>query len=126
MDGYYGDNEETIGISVSNDAPPRQEALDDVMTDYYDKGGVTSIISLKIDTKYATGLAALISDIENVMDVFLVTGDTDILVKAEFQSYKSLKDFLLNTLGNIDGVKEIKTMMVVTTFKENGSKIKQE
>jgi len=49
-----------------------------------------------------------------------VTGDTDIIAKVKFQSYDQLKKFLINSISSIDGVKDIKTLMVVTTFKERG------
>ncbi|MBC7108310.1 MAG: Lrp/AsnC ligand binding domain-containing protein [Methanomassiliicoccales archaeon] len=93
---------------------------DTVMSNYYGDDQVTSLINLKIDTKDADAIAERISEYEVVEDVFLVTGDTDIIAKVKFQNYNQLKRFLVEKIANIQGIKEIKTMMVVMTFKERG------
>lgn len=93
---------------------------DTVMSNYYGDDQVTSLINLKIDTKEADAIAERISEYEVVEDVFLVTGDTDIIAKVKFQNYNQLKRFLVEKIANIQGIKEIKTMMVVMTFKERG------
>jgi DNA-binding Lrp family transcriptional regulator len=54
-----------------------------------------------------------------------VTGDTDIFAKARFPSYAALKKFIVDDVADIEGVKETKTFMVVTTFKERG-KVREE
>jgi len=93
---------------------------DSVMSTYYGNDAVPAIITLKVDTKEADKIAEKVSGHQVVEDVFLVTGDTDIIAKVKFQSYDQLKKFLINSISSIDGVKDIKTLMVVTTFKERG------
>ena len=44
----------------------------------------------------------------------------DIVIKAQFGSYKDLKNFIIKTLAPLEGIIDTKTMMVVTTYKENG------
>jgi Lrp/AsnC family leucine-responsive transcriptional regulator len=44
------------------------------------------------------------------------------VTKARFNTYKELKEFVVGALGKLGGVKETKTLMVVTTYKERGSK----
>ncbi len=90
------------------------------MSDYYGDDQVTALINLKIDTKEADAVAERISEYDVVEDVFLVTGDTDVVAKVKFQSYNQLKRFLVEKVANIQGVKEIRTLMVVMTFKERG------
>ena len=65
-------------------------------------------------------LAAEISKNKNVEDVFLVTGDIDIIVKAHFKNYETCNDFVLNDIRQMAGVKDTKTLMVVTTYMERG------
>jgi len=93
---------------------------DSVMSTYYRNDAVPAIITLEVDTKEADKIAEKVSGHQVVEDVFLVTGDTDIIAKVKFQSYDQLKKFLINSISSIDGVKDIKTLMVVTTFKERG------
>jgi DNA-binding Lrp family transcriptional regulator len=91
-----------------------------VISTYYGEDPVTAIINLKVDTKEVDRLATQVSDFACVEDVFLVTGETDIVVKAMFRDYRMLKDFVVNDLANLEGIKDTVTLMVVTTYKERG------
>lgn len=92
-----------------------------VVTSYYGEEPVTAIVTLKVDTKEVDNIAMRVSEASNVDDVFLVTGDTDIILKTTFAKYSDLKAFVIDTVGRIPGVKETATWMVVTTYKEAGT-----
>ena len=94
--------------------------FEDVVTSYYGEEPVTAIITLKVDTKEVDNIAMRISEHPAVDDAFLVTGDTDIILKATFGKYSDLKQFVVTAVGGIHGVKETATWMVVTTYKEDG------
>lgn len=95
---------------------------DKILATYYGAEGVTALITLKVDTKNVESLAIEISKHEDVEDVFLVTGDVDIIAKAHFKNYDSCNEFILNSVRSLNGVKDTKTLMVVTTYKERGAK----
>jgi Lrp/AsnC family leucine-responsive transcriptional regulator len=57
-----------------------------------------------------------------VEDVFLVTGDTDIFLKVRFSNYGELKEFVLRRLPEVKGIRESKTLLVVTAYKEAGER----
>lgn len=94
--------------------------MEQALTALYGMDPVAAVITLKVDTKEADRIATEISKFEVVQDVFLVTGDTDIVAKARFKDYKGLKDFVVSSLAPISGIKDTKTLMVVTTYKEAG------
>jgi DNA-binding Lrp family transcriptional regulator len=96
--------------------------MEQALTALYGEDQVAAVITLKVDTKEADRIATEISKFDVIQDVFLVTGDTDIVAKAKFANYKGLKDFVLNSLAPITGVKDTKTLMVVTTYKEGGAR----
>ncbi len=96
--------------------------MEQALTALYGEDQVAAIITLKVDTKEADRIATTIATFDVVQDVFLVTGDTDIIAKARFRNYRGLKDFVLASLAPITGVKDTKTLMVVTTYKESGVK----
>jgi len=100
-------------------APNRD--IDDALSMLYGADSVAAIITLKVDTREADRIAVQVAKFDAVQDVFLVTGDTDIVAKARFANYKGLKDFVMKSLGPITGVKDTKTLMVVTTYKESGA-----
>lgn len=98
----------------------KESDMDEYMSTYYGEDQVAAVITIKVDTKEADKVATRVSKFDIIEDVFLVTGDTDIVAKAKFDNYKGLKDFVVQTLAPIKGVKETKTLMVVTTYKEGG------
>jgi len=99
--------------------------MEQALTALYGEDQVAAVITLKVDTKEADRIATEISKFDVIQDVFLVTGDTDIVAKARFPNYKGLKDFVLASLAPITGVKDTKTLMVVTTYKESGVRKQQ-
>jgi Lrp/AsnC family leucine-responsive transcriptional regulator len=97
-----------------------KKGVESVLSNYYGDDQVTAIIHLKVDTKDSDSIAQKVSAFNIVEDVFLVTGDTDIVVKTKFRNYNQLKRFLVEDISAISGVRDTKTLMVVTTFKERG------
>ncbi|MCI4363609.1 MAG: Lrp/AsnC ligand binding domain-containing protein [Thermoplasmata archaeon] len=81
---------------------------------------VVALIALKVETSEADTVAAEISKFPEVEDVFLVTGDTDIFLKVRFPHYDELKEFVLRRLPAVRGIRETKTLLVVTAYKEGG------
>ena len=98
----------------------KETEMDEYISSYYGDDQVAAVITVKVDTKEADKVATAISNFDIIEDVFLVTGDTDIIAKAKFKNYKGLKDFVVQSLAPIRGIKETKTLMVVTIYKEGG------
>jgi DNA-binding Lrp family transcriptional regulator len=89
------------------------------ISQYYGDDNVTAIITLRVDTKEVDNVARTICKVPAVRDVYLVTGDTDLVMKATFKNYADFKEFVVGTIGNIKGVMDTSTGMVVTKYKEN-------
>ncbi len=94
------------------------EEYEEVISSYYEGRGVSSIISMKVDTKKVDRVAEELSNSDNVEDVFLVTGDFDLILKARFRDYDHMKSFLLDKASELEGIEEFKSMMIITTYKE--------
>ncbi len=97
-----------------------KKEFEEVISSYYGEEQVAALVTFKIDTKGSDQVAQKIASYPYIEDVFLVTGDTDIIAKARFPNYAALKKFIVDDIADIDGIKETKTFMVVTTFKERG------
>ena len=97
-----------------------KKEFEEVISSYYGEEQVAALVTFKIDTKGSDQVAQKIASYPHIEDVFLVTGDTDIIAKARFPNYAALKKFIVDDVADIDGIKETKTFMVVTTFKEKG------
>lgn len=89
------------------------------VSQYYGDDKVTAIITMRVDTKEVDQVARKVSEHDAVKDLYLVTGDTDLVLKATFQNYQQFKDFVVEGVGGIRGVVDTSTGMVVTKYKEN-------
>ena len=83
-------------------------------------GFITAIVSLKVSTEKIDDVAKNLKDYVNVEDLFLVTGDTDIIMKVKFLNYKDLKEFIVDKIGKMEGIQDTSTMIVVASYKEKG------
>ncbi len=93
---------------------------DSIMNEYYEKHIVTALIGITCDTSKIEEVSKALVNYNNVEDVFLTTGDFDIIVKVKFPEYSNLKDFILNSISKLDGVTKTESMLVVSTYKERG------
>ena len=89
------------------------------VSQYYGDDKVTAIITLRVDTKEVDHVARQVCEDPGVRDVYLVTGDTDLVLKATFSNYQEFKEFVVGKVGGIKGVIDTSTGMVVTKYKEN-------
>ncbi len=96
------------------------EAVSSDLAEYYAQSNVEAIILLKVDTQRADDIALALAKFREIQHMYLVTGEDDIVLKAKFRTYRELKDFIIKSLAPLEGLEDTKTMMVVTTYKENG------
>jgi DNA-binding Lrp family transcriptional regulator len=99
---------------------PVSRSLESAFTKVYGEDAVTALIALKVETSEADSVASEVSRFTEVQDVFLVTGDTDIFLKVRFPHYDELKEFVLHRLPAVKGIRETRTLLVVTAYKEGG------
>jgi Lrp/AsnC family transcriptional regulator, leucine-responsive regulatory protein len=104
----------------STGKPPVSRAVESAFTKVWGDEHVVALIALKVETSEADSVASEVSKFTEVEDVFLVTGDTDIFLKVRFPHYEELKDFVLHRLPAVRGIRETKTLLVVTAYKEGG------
>ncbi|MGC8546196.1 MAG: Lrp/AsnC family transcriptional regulator [Thermoplasmata archaeon] len=81
---------------------------------------VTAYIKLSInDIKELDRIAKELSRLDEVMDIHHVTGDNDILLKVKVKDNSELKEFEIEKIGSIKGIKNIETMISIGTYKED-------
>lgn len=99
--------------------PPVSRAVESAFTKVWGDENVLALVALKVETAEADNVASEVAKFPEVEDVFLVTGDTDISLKVRFPSYDGLKEFVLRRLPAVRGIRETKTLLVVTSYKES-------
>ncbi len=104
----------------TNGKPPVSRAVESAYTNMWGDEQVVALIALKVETSEADTVATEAARFPEVEDVFLVTGDTDIFLKVRFPQYDELKEFVLHRLPGVKGIRETKTLLVVTAYKEGG------
>jgi Lrp/AsnC family leucine-responsive transcriptional regulator len=108
-----------------SDRTPVSRAVESAFTKVWGDEHVVALIALKVETSEADSVASEVSKFGEVEDVFLVTGDTDIFLKVRFPHYEELKEFVLHRLPGVKGIRETKTLLVVTAYKEGGETRRQ-
>jgi len=99
---------------------PVSRAVESAFTKMVGNQQVVALIALKVETAEADVVASEVAKFSEVEDVFLVTGDTDIFLKVKFPHYDEMKEFVLRRLPAVRGIRETKTLLVVTAYKEAG------
>jgi len=105
---------------TTSQKPPVSRAVESAFTKVWGDDHVVALIALKVETSEADTVATEVARFAEAEDVFLVTGDTDIFVKVRFPHYDELKEFVLHRLPAVRGIRETKTLLVVTSYKEGG------
>jgi len=103
-----------------------EEEYEEILSNYYEDRGVSSLITIDIDTKKSDEIANELSKFKNIEDVLLVTGDIDFIVKARFRDYDHMKEFLTEEVSKLEGVEDVTSLMIVTAYKERGKFIEAE
>ncbi|MHB1492550.1 MAG: Lrp/AsnC family transcriptional regulator [Thermoplasmataceae archaeon] len=99
----------------------QNDEMDETFDKYYDKKIVTALIGLELDVTEINSVINEVSKDTNVEDAYVVTGEFDILIKVRFPDYPEFQKYLLNRISKIKGVKDSKTMMVISIKKEDNT-----
>jgi len=78
---------------------------------------VTSVIALKVDNAALNRIADYFSEMNEVRQVLLATGNYDIGVWAWFESIETFSEFLNSRVNSLEGV-EKKTILIMTEIKK--------
>ena len=91
-----------------------------LIEEYYKGQIVRALVVLQVQADKGDEIAMKLSKMENVRDVFLVTGDADIILKVSFNRPEELMTFILKDVTKLPGVIESKVLMILTSYKELG------
>lgn len=83
---------------------------------------VTAMVHLKADTGKIETISASLSELNFIEDIYLVTGNWDMILKVRFPDVNQMRNFLIKELRNVDGIRDSYTSMVISIFKDRGVK----
>ncbi len=87
---------------------------------YYEDKIATAIVGVVVDVNKVEAVAKGLAVHKNVEDIFVVTGEFDVIIKVRFPEFWMLQEFLVEELSKIPGIRGSKTMMVLTAIKDMG------
>ncbi|MFB6137880.1 MAG: Lrp/AsnC ligand binding domain-containing protein [Halobacteriaceae archaeon] len=74
---------------------------------------VTAYVLVKANTGDADRLLTEIGDVEGVVDVHVVAGDVDLIVKLAVESADDVKRIVANSIQEIHGVEDTETYLTM-------------
>ena len=87
--------------------------------DYQELGfDVTAVIRIRVEGKRVKDIEDRLAEHDNVVAVYEVTGDTDILIITRFRNRKELGSFVIDKLAGREDIEETITHIAFDTYLE--------
>lgn len=81
---------------------------------------VTVVINIFAESKELDKVAATMAELPEVIDVYEVTGEYDIVALVGAENIASFREFLKNRILKINGVNSTVTSVILHTHKKDG------
>lgn len=81
-------------------------------------GGVTAFINLRAKLAEIEPIKLALSQMDEVVGVYVTTGECDLVAKVCLQDARMLEEFILRKLSKILGIEGARSVVVVETAKE--------
>jgi DNA-binding Lrp family transcriptional regulator len=72
---------------------------------------VTAIVALKVDRKHVNDIAARLSEIAGISEVYSVSGRHDLIALIRTRDNESLAEIVTESMLKIDGIQDSETML---------------
>ncbi|OPZ01069.1 MAG: DNA-binding transcriptional regulator AsnC [candidate division BRC1 bacterium ADurb.BinA364] len=80
---------------------------------------VTAIVALKVDRKKVNEIAALISEMQGVSEVYSVSGRYDLIALVRTREIEELAQVVTHSMLKIDGIVDSETMLAFRAFSRH-------
>jgi len=81
-------------------------------------GGVTAFINLKVRLSDIETIKNGLTGMDEVMDLYVATGESDLILKVCTADSRALENFILKKLSKVQGIDGARSSIVVETTKE--------
>ncbi len=81
-------------------------------------GGMTAFIHMKARLSDVEAVKVALSEMDEVMALYLTTGECDLVVRVCLSDTRALEDFILKKLSKFPGIESARSSVVVETTKE--------
>lgn len=80
---------------------------------------VTAIVALKVDRKKVNDIAAMLSDMHGITEVYSVSGRYDLIAMVRTKDNESLAKIVTGSMLKIDGIADSETMLAFRTYSRH-------
>ena len=80
---------------------------------------VTAIVALKVDRKKVNDIAAQLSGLKGITEVYSVSGRYDLIALVRTKDNESLSDVVTGSMLKIDGITGSETMLAFRTYSKH-------
>jgi DNA-binding Lrp family transcriptional regulator len=87
--------------------------------------GVKAIIHIFAESNMIEKVAKQVTKLEEVIDVYEVTGEFDLILYVVSRDISSFREFLKNKILTVQGVKSAVTSIVLYTHKKDGEETRE-
>jgi Lrp/AsnC family leucine-responsive transcriptional regulator len=81
-------------------------------------GGMTAFIHMKAKLSDVEAIKVALSEMDEVMALYLTTGECDLVVRVCVSDSRALEEFILKKLSKVPGIESARSSVVVETAKE--------
>jgi len=106
-------------MNMPKEADDLSEKYDSELWRYFKGQKVRALVGLQVRTERGDELARELVEEESITALYMVTGDVDILMMVEADDLQKLSDYIIKKIAKIDGVLKTKSMLILTSYKEN-------
>ena len=78
---------------------------------------ITALVLFKAQKGMIPGLATQLGAVDEVVEVYSITGEHDLMAKIQVREYEHLSDIVAEKMQNMEGVLSTRTMMAFKTYK---------
>lgn len=82
------------------------------------EGEITALISLRVDLPKLESTLAALAALEEVRNVFVTTGDANIVIRVALPSNVALQDFLDSRISPLESTKQVSSQIITKTLKD--------
>ncbi len=80
---------------------------------------VTALVALKVDRKKVNDIAAQLSGMKGITEVYSVSGRYDLIAMVRTKDNESLSDIVTGAMLKVDGITDSETMLAFRTYSKH-------
>jgi len=87
--------------------------------------GIYALINIYVESKSIDKISKKLQEMEEVIDLYEVTGDYDLVALVKTEDPTSFRKFLKEKILSLEGIRGTNTVVILHTSKRNGEVVEE-